>query len=425
MATTHNFQNQDAILKDVYDERTMLTQSYQKNPFFAMIDKKIGEEAGGRRFIQAVEFENPGGASANYGKSRLNASISQYAPFILSSTDQFQYIRVQHKLMLATQTRPEAFVDALEQFDNGFKSLGQKIGRRMYRTLGGSLGQLALAAMNTTTISFADDASIFYLQLGMKLQFSDTDGTSTVLDGGDTVTVLSIDHAARTATVDRQLDTAIAGIATNSFVFQDGDYGLCLSGLEDWLPVDNRATRLAANFNNVVRSQAGTLLGGVFFDGSKQGSLDETIILMNAEIGNFNGEVDVCLTNPRQIADLVLVKTSKIRIEASVTVTPTDMEGNALTIGFPAFRVLIGDRSVILVSDRACPSTRLYELQMNTWRLWYTGKLINWQGEFYGEPRIKASRDTDDAEAQLSSYCNLGCRAPSYNGVAKLRASVA
>jgi len=424
MATTHNFQNQDAILKDVYDERTMLTQSYQKNPFFAMVDKRIGEEAGGRRFIQAVEFENPGGASANYGKSRLNASISQYAPFILSSTDQHQYVRVQHKLMLATQTRPEAFVDALEQFDNAFKSLGQKVGRRMYRTLGGSLGQLAITDTNTTTITFADDASIFYLQIGMKLQFGSDDGI-TILDGGDTVTVLTIDHAARSATVDRNLSTAIVGIATNSFVFQDGDFGLCLSGLEDWLPVDNRASRLAASFNNVTRSTAGTLLGGVFFDGTTRGSLDETIILMNAEIGNFNGEVDVCLTNPRQVADLMLVKTSKIRIEASVTVRPTDSEGNALTIGFPAFKVLVGDKSVILMSDRSCPSTRLYELQMNTWRLWYTGKLINWQGEFYGEPRIKASRDTDDAEAQLSSYCNLGCRAPSYNGVAKLRASAA
>jgi len=425
MATTHNFTNQDAVLKDIYDEREMLTQSYDKNPFFGMVDKEIGEEAGGRRYIQAVEFENPGGASADYGKSRLNATPSQYDAFILATTQQHQYIRVEHRLMLASQTRPETFVKALDQFDRAFKSLGQKIGRRMYRTLGGSVGSLALTTTATTTLTFADDATIFYLQKGMKLAFSDTDGTGTLRDAGDTVTIVSIDHSARTCVIDRQLDTAITGVQVSDFVFPDGDYGACLSGLEDWLPVDNRATRLAASYNGVTRSDSGTYLGGVFRDGTRDGSLDESLILLNAEISNFNGEVDTCLTNPRQVADLMLVKTSKVRIEASVNIRPMDSQGQTLDIGFKGFRVLVGDKSVILMSDRACPSTRLYELQMNTWRLWYTGKLINWQGEIYGEPRIKASRDTDDAEAQLDSYCNLGCRAPGYNGVSKLRASAA
>jgi hypothetical protein len=423
MADSHTFTNQDAVLKDVYDERTMLEQSYQEAPFFGMVEKEIGEDAGGRRYVQAIEFENPGGASADYAKSRLNATTSQYDAFIIATTQQHQYIQVEHRLMLASMKKPESFVKALDQFDRGFKSLGQKISRRMFRTLGGSIGKLAISSTTTTTLSFADDASIFYCQIGMKLAFAAADGTGSLRDGGDTVTITKINHSSRTVTINADLATTVAGVQTTDFVFPDGDFGACLSGLEDWLPVDDRDTRLATSFASVDRSVSETLLGGVFFDGSTTGSLDETIILLNAEVSNFSGMIDTALTNPRQIANLVLTKNSKVRIEASVTAKPVDSEGKVLTVGFKGFRILVGDKSVILMGDRACPETRLYELQMNTWRLWHTGNLINWQGEVYGEPRIKSSRTSDDAEAQLDVYCNLGCRAPGKNGVAKLRAA--
>lgn len=423
MGQTANFTNQDAVLKDTYDERTMLDQTYDAQPFFGMVDKEIGESVGGRQYVQAIKFENTGGASADYAKSRLNSTAAKHDAFIIATTQQHQYIRVEHRLMLASMRKPESFVKALDLFDDGFKSLGAKIGRRMYRTLGGSIGRLSIASTTTTTLTFADDATVFSCQIGMKLAFSATDGTGTLLDGGDTVTITKVNHSERSVTIDVDLATTVSGVAVNSFVFQDGDYGACLSGLEDWLPVDDRTTRLATPFASVDRSASETLLGGVFFDGTTKGSLDETIILLNAEIGNFSDKTDTALTNPRQIANLVIAKNSKVRIESSITARPVDSEGKMLGIGYKGFRILVGDKSIILMGDRSCPSTRLYELYMDSWRLWYTGNLLNWQGEVYGEPRIKASRDSDDAEAQIDSYINLGCRTPGHNGVAKLRAA--
>lgn len=423
MGESHTFENQNDVLKDTYDERTMLTQSYDENPFFGMVDKEIGEEAGGKRYVQAIEWENPGGASASYAKARLNATPSQYDAFIIATTEQHQYIQVAHRLMLASRKNPETFVKALSQFDRGFRSLGQKIGRRMFRTLGGSLGRLKINSTTTTTLSFEDDASIFNVHKGQKLTFAAADGTGSLLDGGDTVTVTKISHNNRSCTIDRDLATAITGVATNSYVFPDGDFGLCMSGLEDWLPVDDRAARLAAPFGGVTRDDSDLYLGGVFRDGSGDGTLDETMILLNAEVSQFTSSIDTVLTNPRQVANLTLAKSSKIRIISSVNVRPVDSAGDKLLVGFKGFRIMIGDKEVILMSDRACPSTRLFELEMDTWRLWHSGDLINWQGEIYNEPRIKSSRTTDDAEAQLDVYCNLGCRAPGRNGVAKLRAA--
>lgn len=423
MATTHTFDNQNDVLKDTYDERTMLTQSFQGAPFFGMVDKEIGEEAGGKRYVQAIEFEHPGGASAVYAKSRLNATASEYDAFIIASTQQHQYIRVEHRLMLASQKNPETFVKALTQFDRAFKGLGQKVARRMFRTLGGSIGRLNITSTTTTTLTFADDASIFDVHKGQKLAFAAADGTGSLLDDGDTVTVTAINHSGRSCTIDRDLATAITGVATTSYVFPDGDFALGISGLEDWLPVDDRTARLAASFAGVTRSQSETYLGGVFRDGSGDGTLDETMILLNAEVSQFTDGIDTILTNPRQVANLTLTKSSKIRIISSVTARPVDSADKPLLVGFKGFRVMVGDKECILMGDRSCPSTRIYEIEMDTWRLWYTGDFINWQGEVYGFPRIQPSRDTDDAEAQLSIYTNLGCRAPGKNAVAKLRAA--
>ncbi len=76
--------------------------------------------------------------------------------------------------------------------------------------------------------------------------FSDADGTGSLRDSGDTTTVTEVDHEEGLVTCADTLNTKITGIATTDYVFQDGDYNACLAGLEDWLPVDDRATKLGA-----------------------------------------------------------------------------------------------------------------------------------------------------------------------------------
>lgn len=423
MGTSHNFTNQNEILKDVYDERTMLEQSYTGNPWMAMIEKEIGKDAGGRRYIQAVEFAHPGGANANYAKSRTNATTSLYKDFIIDRTTQHQFIQVDQSLLLAADQKSETFVKALTQFDRGFKNLGHKVGKRMYRTLGGSLGQLAIASTTTTTLTFTDNAAVFGFYINQKLTFSLTDGGGAgELDAGDTVIVTGIDHLKGTVTINTDLATKIAGVTASSYVFTDGDYGACMNGLEDWLPVLNRDARLAATFNTVVRADSAVFLGGVFRDGTGAGSTDEVMIKLGGDIGMFGGDITHSFANPQTLTDLQLVAHSKVRIDSTVSVK-VKMESGELIVGFTGFRATIGDKSVLVMGDSNCPSTRLYHLEMGTWRFWYSGKFINWQGEVFGEMRIKSSRDTNDAEAQVSTYGNVGCSAPGHNGVAELNAA--
>ena len=416
---SHTLSNQDAVLKDYYTDDKIKEQSYGENPFFAFVKKERGQMAGGRRYVQPVEFAHPGGSSANYAKAMTNGTTSQYEDFLIARKKQYQRVQVDHELMFATQSQRESFRKALDEFDRGMKGLGEKIGRRLYRTQGGALAKMANSSVAVAVITLADKASSFNFHIGQILTFAAADGTGVEWDSGDTTTVTAVDNENGLITVADTLNVKITGITTTSYVFAEGDFGQCLSGLEDWLPVDNRATRLAASFHSVVRSAAPDYLGGIYMDGTSMGGLDEVIIKLVGKIGKYGGQTSHIFANPESLSDLELISNSKMRIVAEVNSKIIGDNGDVL-VGFTGYRAIVGGRSVKIYGDRNCPSNRLYALQLDTWTLWHTGNLVNWLGESYTGSKLQPSQNDDCAEARLGSYQNLGCSAPGWNGVAKI-----
>lgn len=421
--TAHTIANQDSFLKDVYTTEKILEQSYGENPLFAFMTKEQGVMAGGRRYVQPVEFGNPGGASAEYESAMTDNTVSQYEDFLIPRKKQYQRIVVNHELLFATARKSDAYVSSIKEFDRGFKSLGEKIGRRIYRTQGGNIAQLAIVSTNTTTLTFTDNAAVFNFQINQILQFSATDGTGTLLDGGDTTTVTAVDHEAGSVTIADNLGTKIAGVATSSFVFQRGDYNACLSGVEDWLPIDNRATKLAASFNSVVRTPAPVYLGGIFYDGTAAGGLDEVIIKATGKAGKYGAKTSHIFANPESLSDLELISNSKMRIIGELTTSLRSEDTGDIIVGFSGYKAIVGGRTVRIYPDRNCPSNRLTGLQLDTWTLWHTGELINWTGESYTGNRLQPSQNEDSAEARLANYSNVGNSAPGWNWNAKIIAA--
>lgn len=416
---SHTLSNQDAVLKDYYTDDKIKEQSYGENPFFAFVKKERGQMAGGRRYVQPVEFAHPGGSSANYAKAMTNGTTSQYEDFLIARKKQYQRVQVDHELMFATQSQRESFRKALDEFDRGMKGLGEKIGRRLYRTQGGALAKMANSSVAVAVITLADKASSFNFHIGQILTFAAADGTGVEWDSGDTTTVTAVDNENGLITVADTLNVKITGITTTSYVFAEGDFGQCLSGLEDWLPVDDRSTKLAASFHSVTRSAAPDYLGGIYMDGTPMGGLDEVIIKLVGKIGKYGGQTSHIFANPESLSDLELISNSKMRIVAEVNSKIIGDSGEVL-VGFTGYRAIVGGRSVKIYGDRNCPSNRLYALQLDTWTLWHTGNLVNWLGESYTGSKLQPSQNDDCAEARLGSYQNLGCSAPGWNGVAKI-----
>lgn len=419
MATSHGISNQDSVLKDYYTDDKVKEMSFGENPFFAFVKKERGVMAGGRRYVQVVEFGNPGGSSADYSTAMTNGYASNYEDFLIPRKKQYQRVMVDHELLFATGGQRESFRKALDEFDRGLKSLGEKIGRRMYRTQGGSIGKMANSTTNTTTITWADKASGFNTHKGATLVFAAADGTGSLRAGGATTTVSSVDIEGGTVTVADNLGTKITAIGTTDYVFQQGDFNQCLAGLEDWLPVDNRTTQLATTFNSVDRSQAPDYLGGIYMDGTTMGGLDEVIIKLVAKVQKYGGQTSHIFANPESLSDLELLSNSKMRIVAELNTKLIGENGDVL-VGFSGYKAIVGGRTVKVYPDRNCPSNRLYAVQLDTWTLWHTGQLVNWLGEQYTGSKMQPAQNDDAAEARLGSYQNVGCSAPGWNGVAKI-----
>lgn len=420
MGTSHTMSNQDAVLKDYYTDDKIKEQSYGENPFFAFVKKERGIMAGGRRYVQAVEFANPGGASAGYTEAMANNTASQYEDFLIPRKKQYQKVKVDHELLFATQNQRESFRKALDEFDRGLKSLGEKIGRRMYRGQSGSIGQMNNAGVATPTIQLAEKSQAFNFHIGQLLQLCVDDGVAALRNGGATMTVTAVDIENAQVTVSANISASIAAAGVTDFIFAQGDYNACLAGLEDWLPVVNRSTKLAASFNSVVRSAAPDYLGGIFMDGTGLGGLDEVTIKLCGKLGKYGAQTSHIFANPESLSDLELISNSKMRIVSELQ-TNIRGEGGELLVGFSGYKAVVAGRTVKIYSDRNCPSDRLYALQLNTWTLWHTGNLVNWLGESYTGSKLQPDDDTSDAAvARLGSYMNVGCSAPGWNGVAKI-----
>jgi hypothetical protein len=415
----------DAVLKDYYTRDKLQEQSYYDQPWYSIVSKN-GEQAGGRRFIQPVEFANPGGASADFATAMTNETSSSYEDFQIPQTLQYQRVTVKHQALLSSRNADEAFQPAFKEFDKGLRSLGEKLGKRLYRTASGSIGQIANSTVTTTVLTLADKADVFNFFLGQKLKASATDGSATYAGVG---TVSAVDNEAGTVTLTQNIDTAFTAPATTAFFYQQGDEqnggtAVCLAGLEDWLPGNSttRATKLAASFNGVTRSADGVRLGGVYLNGTAM-ALDEVLIKLSGKVTKHGGRADTYLMNPETLSDLMLLENSRRFLMQDASVNVKSPSTGETIIGFSGMRAMVGGRSVTIVPDRNCPSSRIYALQLNTWTLWHAGELPCFLGESFGAPMLKLAESQDALEARIGAYLNLGCNAPGWNGVAQVTPS--
>lgn len=414
----------EAVLQDYYTDEKIKQQTYNEEPFFAMVPK---ERAGGKRYVQVVEYGAPGGSSAAFATSILNENKtkSKYEDFLIQRTRQFQRVAVDIELMYASDSPRASFQKSMKEFDRGFRSLGEKIGRRLFRTAGGACGRLANAAVNVAVATLSDRADAFNFEIGDQIQASDTDGTGALRNAGAVVEVAAVDYELGTVTMTGNLNAGIAAIAVTDFLFQQGDYGVCLSGLEDWLPITNRATKLAAAFHGVAtRAPNPVRLGGVIMDGTTMGGLDEVLIKLVGKVRKHGGQTSHIFANPETLTDLQLTSNAKVLMPQEIYTTMRASSGEVI-VGFSGFKVQIGDRTVKVYGARSCPSNRIYALQLDTWKLWHAGEPVNWLGEEFTGQKLTRNQNAPEMFADLGNYSNLGCSAPGWNGAASITPSAA
>lgn len=413
----------NGMLKEHYSDDFTRQLAYTDNVLFGLLPKKM---AGGDYYVQPIDHGKPGGSSADFATAQSNQYSSLFKSFLI--TRKFQYItpKVSTEVVLASREKADAFAPAFDEFDKGHRSLSEKINRRLYRGASGRIGRLKSgAAINGATITLDDPADVWNFEPGDKIAFSTADGTGSLLDSGATVTVVSISPQTSVVTTNSaDIGTEIASLTDTSYVFQAGDHAACISGLEDWLPVDNRATKLAASFFGVTRSVDPERLGGVYLDASTSyGDLNEVVTTLIGESAARGGKPDLLMMNHRRFIELQNLWLSKQVVMQNISVDVSEtVNGRKLVFStaFPGMRAMVGGFVVDVMIDRTCPSNRLYALTRKTWKIWHSGPLPCFPNAEMGASILTPAATADAYEGRVGAYHNLGCSAPSHNAVASL-----
>lgn len=250
----------ESDLKEYYADGAVKDIAYEvAGSFYAEVTKK--EDFAGKYFVQPVQIGRAQGRSHDSTTALANKSPNNYKDFNVTMAEDFGTTSVTRKLKKQTRNNRGGFFDAMtREFDGIIKTLSRNASIECMSNGGGARGQLsATTAINTATLTLMSAEMAANFDLGMKVQFDTTDGTSGTVEAG-TNTIIGIDEDAGTITGSSVWNVAIPTIATSGYLFQEGDFGAAIKGLLAWLPPT--APTAGDSFFGVDRSAHVTKLAG-------------------------------------------------------------------------------------------------------------------------------------------------------------------
>lgn len=396
------------VLKTLYPPDKIEKQIYSDKPLMAMMPKD--ESFFGDSSKETLMYGNPQNISATFATAQAQSSNSEYKAFLLTRVKKYGFGFVDNETIKASSNDKGAFLRALsEEMDNAISGVSQAIAIDLARDGTGAIGRRASISTNVVTLSAPEDARNF--EVGMTVIAASAKSGGSLRTGS--TTVVAVDSGA--GTVELASAAAISGFTNNDFLFRAGDRGLCLSGVQGWLPYDDRASALAATYFGVVRSANPTRLGGVTGNLSalpiEQG-VSRAVTLVEAE----GGSPDYGFMCFEDFEDLRNALGSKVYYNEVVTNSSQTKYGS---IGFSGIKVHGSKGAVTILADRTIPAGRFYLLTTKSWKLRSLGPIV----DVFDTDNVPFLRQAsaDGVEIRLTSYGNLVCRAPAYNGQFQIR----
>lgn len=398
-----NMTNFDAALKELYAGDALKNLTYQKHPFLSMVPKS--ERFFGDQMVIPVTYGNPQGRSATIGTAITNKGNSSLTKFVVTRVKDYSVASIDNETILASSSNEGAFIDALKyEVDNAANELSNSIAKGLFGNLGGALGQVGSVGGTVLTLKSIDD--IVNFEVGMEIVSAETDGTSGSVQTGS-ATITRVDRSAGQLTTDSNWTTQMSALDADDYLFQQGDFGLKISGLAGWIP---NTTPTATTFFGVNRALDPVRLGGLRVPSSGTNGvtglpIEEKIQTALSRLAREGGQPDTVLMNHADFLDLEISLGSKAVYDS----VPSGGE-----VGWKSIKVHGPAGPCKVVADRFCPRNRIYCLQMNTWKLASIGPAVRMLDR---DGKVLRESTSDAYEVRLGSYLNLTCNAPGWNAV--------
>lgn len=392
-----------AALKELYDGQELRDSVYKTNPLFALMKKDTGFY-GENKPIPILTSSSQGG-SAQFGIAQQNQAAPSMSKFLLTRARDYSLGTIDNETMLAGSKDIGSFVRlAKVNTDAAWKQSVLSLGRSMYRSGTGSIGQIASITSGVITLVAPQD--IVFFEQNMILQSNATDGGATPQGALGYVTnvnrrtgVLTVSATARGGAPGTP-----SGWTTNYFLLRQGDNNACISGLAGWVPTT--APGSTDNWFGVNRSPDSRLYGN-FYDGTGM-PIEQALINGLEIVGRENGEVDYCFVSYATYSAL------KLEIQSKRVVQYEECKGMGTAISFKAI-VIEGDKGEVkVIADRNCQSNTAWMLQMDTWELNSLGEAPQVLRYLDSNEYLRVNNQ-DAAELRIGFYGQVACNAPSFN----------
>lgn len=394
----------DDALRRLYSKRRVKYLGYVNNTLLAMLPKD--EAFYGKSKEVPLWFGGNQGRSRTFSSAQNNKRPGKYKAFFVTRVSDYALGSIGTEAMLASENDDAAFLNlAKSEIDGTIRTASNNLGMAIYRNSGGARGQVSSIATKTVTLTNARD--VVFFEIGAVFVNSTTDGTSGSV-GSFKGEVTAVDRRAGTVTFD-----GVTNLSANDYLFQEGDFGLSMSGLADWIPAV--APSAGDNFFGVDRS-VDTRLYGQYLDltsGSYAGiSIQEGLERADELIYNEGGALSHIVFNPLDFGKL------RTSLGANVVYDKVRSPDEA-SISFSTIKVAGLANEIQCMADRNCPENIAWGLTMDSWELC----------TLKGGPRVLQGKDglkflwdynADSMEIRVGMYGNLVCYEPNRNIQIKL-----
>ena len=397
-----------SMLKELYPAGVPQDVAEHNLPFLQDIPKTDDFE--GKQIDIPVKYVYPQGRSATFATAKTNARSSKQVNFLLTQKEDIAINYIDALTMRRSRSNRGAFVQARKtEVDGMLAQLGRSAAQALFGDGGGSIGRVA-AGFAASFVQLTLKSDVVNFERGQIVQFGPNADGSALRDAGDFLEIASVDRNLNGSQVAQINFTAavagIAGLATNDYIFVQGDAGLKIQGLAGWLG-DPAVTPSATLFNAVDRSQDPERLGGVRRNAAGDG-IKANILNLVEDIAVLGGRPDTVVIGASRWNDLAMEIDTKVMYSDS---TSARVGRKKVT-----FSTDLADATVY--TDPRCPSNRVYVLTMDTWKLHH----LDGFPHIVMDDGLTAARDpnANGIEVRARYWANLACVAPGWNGVAAI-----
>lgn len=394
------------VLRTKYDQKKFYQFAYMKAPLQGLMRRD--EKFGGNNARITVRYAVPQGGSCTFATAQGNKTTSSDIGFLLTRKRDYQLAGITGEGLDAADGDENTIFNGLKgEMDGSLRNISRSMAIQGYRNGGGARGQGDGAySVAGTVIQLKQPADVTNFEVGMFVQWGSTDGTSGSVRSAGGIShgqlqVVGLNRILGQITVSAVINT-VTSAANTDFIFRDGDFGACASGLLGWLPTT--APVGGDNWYGVDRSVDTVRLAGTTFNGNG-GNYEETLVDCVALASREGAEIDVCMVNTLDRANIVKSLGSKAIYEP---VKSTDG-----SFGYKALIIEGEDGPVKVMADVNCPRGNFFLLQNDTW-VRKSAKPAPRYLKADG-PEFLREAAADGYEWRVGAYWNIGCEAPGYN----------